>query len=88
MKGGAAQPEHATSVLNFLDAPLVCSSAFTPKGVDNCALAVAREALKFTGRPRIVLLSDQECPTKQLVDASRRDQEVDVASVNTLWVVA
>ena len=46
-------------------------SAMVVKGDDPCALAVALEEIKFTGRTRLIIMSDQENAVKNLVDMIR-----------------
>ena len=58
----ATGPQHAKAVLNCLDFQSgAVFSAMVMKGGDPYALAVALEAIKFTGRTRLIIMSDQEC---------------------------
>ena len=54
----ATDPQHAKAVLNCLD--FQSGAAMVVKGGDPYALAVALEAIKFTGRTRLIVMSDQE----------------------------
>ena len=80
----ATDPQHAKAVLNSLDFQ---SGAVFPsmvvKGGDPYALAVALEAIKFTGRTRFVIMSDQENAVKNLVDMIRDSRTLETAFINT-----
>ena len=63
-------PQHAKAILNCLDFQSgAVFSAMVVQGGDPYALAVAFEAIKFTGRTRLIIMSDQE--NKNLVDLIR-----------------
>ena len=69
----ATDPQHAKAVLNYLDFQSgAVFSAMVVKGGDPYALAVALEAIKFTGRTRLIIMSDQENAVKNIV--YRRDR--------------
>ena len=54
------------------------------KGGDPYALAVALEAIKFTGRTRLSIVSDQENPVKNFsVDMIRDSKTHETAVINT-----
>ena len=53
------------------------------KGGDPCALAVALEAIKFTGRTWLTIMSDQENAVKNLVDMIRDSRTHETAVINT-----
>ena len=53
------------------------------KGGDPYALAVAPEAIKFTGRTRLIIMSDQENAIKNLVDMIRDSRTHETAVINT-----
>ena len=53
------------------------------KGGDPYALAVALEAIKFTGRTRLIIMSDQENAVKNLVDMIRESRTHETAVINT-----
>ena len=50
---------------------------------DPYALAVALEAIKFTGRTRLIIMSDQENAVKNLVDMIRDSRTHETAVFNT-----
>ena len=80
----ATDPQHAKAVLNCLDFQSgAVFSATVVKGGDPYALAVALEAIKFTGRTRLVILSDQENAVKNLVDLVRESRTHETAVINT-----
>ena len=58
-------------------------SAMVVKGGDPYALAVALEAIKFTGRTRLVIVKDQENAVKNLVDVVRESRTHETAVINT-----
>ena len=61
----ATDPQHAKAVLNCLDFQSgAVFSAMVVKGGDPYALAVALEAIKFRGRTRLIMMSDQENAVK------------------------
>ena len=71
----ATDPQHAKAVLNCLDFQWgAVFSAMVVKGGDPYALEVALEAIKFTGRTRLIIISDQENAVKNLVDLIRGQQ--------------
>ena len=79
----ATDPQHAKAVLNCLDFQSgAVFSAMVVKGGDPCALAVALEAIKFTGRTRLIIMSDQENAVKNLVDMVR-DSRTHETAVST-----
>ena len=53
------------------------------KGGDPYALAVVLEAIKFTGRTRLIIMSDQENAVKNLVDMIRDSRTHKTAVINT-----
>ena len=53
------------------------------KGGDPCALAVALEAIKFTDRTRLIIMSDQEKAAKNLVDMIGDSRTHETAVINT-----
>ena len=53
------------------------------KGGDPYALAVALEAIKFTGRTRLIIKSDQENAVKNFVDMIRDSRTHETALINT-----
>ena len=66
----------AKSMLNVLDAlSSTVFSAMVTKGQDEYAFAVVAEALRFAGRERVILLSDQEKPIKKLAELVRDNLE-------------
>ena len=57
----ATDPQHAKAAKNCLDFQSgAVFPAMVVKGGDPYALAVALEAIKFTGRTRLIIMSDQE----------------------------
>ena len=52
------------------------------KGEDERAVAVVAEALRFTGRARVILLSDQEKPIKKLAVLLRDSWKHDTVLLN------
>ena len=58
-------------------------SAMVVKGGDPHALAVALEEIKFTGRTRLIIMSDQENAVKNLVDMIRDSRTHETAVINT-----
>ena len=79
----ATDPQHAKAVLNSLDFQSgAVFSAMVVKGGDPYALAVALEAIKFTGRTRPIIMSDQENAVKNLVDMIR-DSRTHETAINT-----
>ena len=57
--------------------------AMVAKGGDPYAMAVALEAIKFTGRTRLIIMSDQENAVKNLVDMIRHSSTYETAVINT-----
>ena len=53
------------------------------KGGDPHALAVALEAKKFTGRTRMIIISDQENAVKNIVDMIRNSRTPETVVINT-----
>ena len=77
-------PQHAKAVLNCLDMPSgAVFAAMVVKGGDPYALAVATEALKFTGRTRVTIMCDQENAVKKLVDMVRESRTHETVLLNT-----
>ena len=80
----ATDPQHAKAVLNCLDfQSCAVFSAMVVKGGDRCALAMALEAMKFTGRTRLTIMSDHENAVKNLVDMIRDSITHETAVINT-----
>ena len=80
----ATDPQHAKAVLNGLDFQSgAVFLAMVVKGGDPYALAVALEAVKFTGRTRLIIMSDQENAVKKLVDLIRDSRTHEIAVINT-----
>ena len=78
----ATDPQHAKAVLNCLDYQSGAVFSAMVKG-DPYALAVALEATKFTGRTRLIIMSDQENAVKNLVDLIRDSRTHEAAVINT-----
>ena len=53
------------------------------RGGDPYAQAVALEALKFTGRTRMIMVSDRENAVKNVVDMIRDSRTHETAVINT-----
>ena len=80
----ATGPQHAKAVLNCLDFQSgAVFSAMVVKGGDPYALAVALEAIKFTGRTRLIIMSDPENAVKNLVDMIRDSRTYETAVIKT-----
>ena len=80
----ATDPQHAKAVLNCLDFQSgAVFSAMVVRGGDPYAFAVALEAIKFTGRTRLIIMSDQENAVKNLVDMMRDSRTHETAVINT-----
>ena len=80
----ATDLQHAKTVLNCLDFQSgAVFSAVVVKGGDAYALAVALEAIKFTGRTRLIITSDQENAVKNLVDMIRDSRTHETILINT-----
>ena len=80
----ATDLQHSKAVLNCLDFQSgAVFSAMVVKGGNPCALAVALEAIKFTGRTRLIITSDQESAVKNLVDMIRDSTAHETAVINT-----
>ena len=80
----AKDPQHAKAVLNCLDFQSgAVFSAMVVKGGDPYALAVALEAIKFTGTTRLIIISDQENAVKNFVDMIRDSRTHETAVINT-----
>ena len=80
----ATDPPHAMAVLNCLDFQSgAVFSAMVLRGGDQYALAVALEAIKFTGRTRLIIMSDQENAVENLVDMIRDIRTHQTAMINT-----
>ena len=79
----ATDPQHAKAVLNCPDFQSgAVFSAMVVKEGDPKALAVALEAIKFTGRTRLIIMCDQENAVKNLVDMIR-DSRTHETAVST-----
>ena len=79
----ATDPQHAKAVLNCLDFQSgAVFSATVVKGGDPYALAVALKAIKFTGRTRLIIMTDQENAVKNLVDMIRDSGTHETAVIN------
>ena len=80
----ATDPQHAKATLNFLDfqSGAVFAAMVVKEGVPY-ALAVALEAAKFTGRTRLIIMSDQENAVKNLVDMIRDSRTHETAVIST-----
>ena len=80
----ATDPQHAKAVLNCVDFQSgVVFSAMVVKGGDPYALAAELEAAEFTGRSRLIIMSDQENEVKNLVDTIRDSRTHETAVINT-----
>ena len=80
----ATDPQHAKAVLNCLDFQSgAVFSAMVVKGGDPYALAKVLKAIKFTGRTRLIIISDQENAVKNLVDMIRDSRSYENAVINT-----
>ena len=80
----ADDPQRAQPVLCCLDALSgAVFAAMVHKGGDNYALAVTNEALKFTGRSNIIILSDQENAVKRLINLVREERAHDTVLLKT-----
>ena len=79
----ATDPQHAQAA-NCLDfqSGAMCSTMVV-KGGDPYALAVALEAIKFTGRTRWIIMSDRENAVKILVDMIKDSSTHEIAIINT-----
>ena len=81
---GATDPQHAKAVSNCLGFQSgAVFSAMVGKGGDPYALAVALEAIKFTGRTGLIIMGDQENGVKNSVDKIRDSRTHETATVNT-----
>ena len=73
----ATDPQHAKAVLNCLDFQSgAVFSAMVVKGGDPYALAKVLKAIKFTGRTRLIIISDQENAVKKPRGHDQRQQIV------------
>ena len=80
----ATDPQHAKAVRNGLDFQSgAVFSAVVVKGGDPHAQAVALEAIKFTGRTRLIIMCDEEKAVKNLVDMVRDSRTHETAVTNT-----
>ncbi|CAK0820598.1 unnamed protein product, partial [Prorocentrum cordatum] len=80
----ADDPQQAKPVLCCLDSLSgAVFAAMVHKGGDRYALAVNQEALRFTGRTSIIILSDQENAVKKLVNLVREERVHDTVVLNT-----
>ena len=76
--------QHAKAVLNCLDFQSgAVFSAMVVKGGDPYALAVVFGAIKFTGRTRLIIMSDQETAVKNLMYMIRDSRTHETAVINT-----
>ncbi len=57
-------------------------AAVVHKGADDYAFAVVHESLKFTGRSRIIVLSDQESTVKKLASVARDSRPQETVLLN------
>eukprot|EP00959_Pyramimonas_sp_CCMP1952_P459337 9478092-Pyramimonas_sp.AAC.1 len=79
----ADDPQQAKPVLCCLDSLSgAVFAAMVHKGGDRYALAVNQEALRFTGRTSIIILSDQENAVKKLVNLVREERVHDTVVLN------
>ena len=84
MKGMDCLRKRRTPVLNCLDFQSgAVFSAMVVKGGDPYALAVALEAIKFMGRTRLTIISDQENAVKNFVHMIRDSRTHETAVINT-----
>ena len=80
----ATDLQHAKAALNCLDLQSgAVFSAMVVKGGDPYVLAMALEAIKFTGRTRLIIMSDQENAVKNSVDIIRDSRTHETAVINT-----
>ena len=80
----AEEPNKMKAVLNCLDMQSGATfAAVVHKGADEYALAVVHESLKFTGRSRITILSDQENSIKKLASMVRDSRPQETVLLNT-----
>lgn len=80
----AAEPDKSQAVLNCLGMQSgAVFSAAVNKGTDDYAIAVVNEALKFTGRARIMILCDQENSVNKLADILRDSRVYETPIINT-----
>ena len=80
----ATDLQHAKAVLNCIEFQSgAVFSAMAVKGGDPYALAVALEAIKFTGRTRLIIMGDQEHAVKNLVDLIKDSRTHETAVINT-----
>ena len=80
----ATDPQYAKAVLNCLNFQSgAVFSAMVVKGGDPYAQAVALEAIKFTGRTRLIIVCDQENAVKKLVDVVRDSRSHETPVINT-----
>ena len=80
----ATELQHAKAVLNCLDFQSgAVFSAMAVKGGDPYAQAVALEAIKFTGRTRLIIMGDQENAVKNLVEMVRGSRAHETIVINT-----
>ena len=80
----ATDPQHAKAVLNCLDFQSgAVFSAMVEKGGDPHASAVALEAIKFTGRTRLIIIRDQEKAVKNLMEMVRDSRTYETAVIHT-----
>ena len=80
----ATDLQHAKAVLNCLDFQSgAVFSAMVVKGGDPYALAEALEAIKFTGRTRLIIMSDQENAVNNPVDTTRDSRTHETAVIST-----
>ena len=80
----AEEPNKMKAVLNCLDMQSGATfAAVVHKGADDYALAMIHESLKFTGRNRIIILSDQENSIKKVASMVRNSRPEETVLLNT-----
>jgi hypothetical protein len=80
----AEEPNKMKAVLNCLDMQSGATfAAMVHKGADDYALAMIIESLKFTGRNRIIILSDQENSIKKVASMVRDSRPQETVLLNT-----
>ncbi len=80
----AEEPNKMKAVLNCLDMQSGATfAAMVHKGADDYALAMIQESLKFTGRNRIIILSDQENSIKKVACMVRDSRPQETVLLNT-----
>ncbi len=80
----AEQPNKMKAAPNCVDMQSGATfAAVVHKGADDCALAVIHESLKFAGRSRITILSDQENSVKKQASMVRNSHPQETVLLNT-----